>query len=186
MHVHTLVFTCTKKYMAWNTDLGALEVVGFWLWELYHPLVRFDITHKDAMFWLNLRHFSIKMRSKVIFKWKVCTVEGLLCHLLLFVLWTYSSLRCFGSCCTVVVHFTKITLAYIHKIMSWLKGALDKYNMCLFISSSIEDLKPNQYRKFQLILPMPFHFMRYFVNSIIFRVPHRLLYCVFIEVDFEK
>ena len=33
---------------------------------------------------------------------------------------------------------------------------------------------------------MRFHFMRYFVNSIIFRVSHRLLYCVFIEVDFEK
>ena len=28
--------------------------------------------------------------------------------------------------------------------------------------------------------------MTYFVNSIIFRVPHGLLYCVFIEVDFEK
>ena len=28
--------------------------------------------------------------------------------------------------------------------------------------------------------------MRYFVNSIIFRVSHRLLYCVFIEVNFEK
>ena len=66
------------------------------------------------------------------------------------------------------------------------KGALDKYNICLFISSSIEDLKSNQYRKFLLILSMPFHFTRYFVNSIIFRVPHRLLYCVFIEVDFEK
>ena len=26
----------------------------------------------------------------------------------------------------------------------------------------------------------------YFVNSIIFRVSHRLLYCVFIEVDFEE
>ena len=66
------------------------------------------------------------------------------------------------------------------------KGALDKYNIYLSISSSIEGLKLNQYRKFQLILPMRFHFMRYFVNSIIFRVPHRLLYCVFIEVDFEK
>ena len=33
---------------------------------------------------------------------------------------------------------------------------------------------------------MRFHFMRYFVNSIIFRMPHRLLYCAFIEVDFEK
>ena len=67
-----------------------------------------------------------------------------------------------------------------------LKGALDKYNIYLFISSSIENLKSNKYRKFQLILPMRFHFMRYFVNIIIFRVPHRLLYSVFIEVDFEK
>ena len=66
------------------------------------------------------------------------------------------------------------------------KGALDKYNIYLFISSSIEDSKSNKYRKFQLILPMRFYFMRYFVNSIILRVPHRLLYCVFIEVDFEK
>ena len=56
---------------------------------------------------------------------------------------------------------------------SHFKGALDKYNIYLFISSSIKDLKSN-------------HFMRYFVNSIIFRVPHRLLYCVFIEGDFEK
>ena len=67
-----------------------------------------------------------------------------------------------------------------------IKGALDKYNIYPFISSSIEDLKSNQYWKFQLILPKHFHFMRYFVNSIIFRVAHRLLYCVFIEVDFEK
>ena len=69
---------------------------------------------------------------------------------------------------------------------SFFKGALDKYNIYLFISSSIENLKSNQYQKFQCILPMRFYFMRYFVNSIIFRVPHRLLYCVFIEVDFEK
>ena len=67
-----------------------------------------------------------------------------------------------------------------------LKGALDKYNNYPFVSSSIEDLKSNHYRKFQLIPPMRFHFMRYFVNNIIFRVPHRLLYYVFIEVDFEK
>ena len=68
------------------------------------------------------------------------------------------------------------------------KGALDKSNIYLFISrySSTEDLKLNQCRKFELILPMRFHFMRYFVNSIIFRVSHRLLYSVFIEVDFEK
>ena len=67
-----------------------------------------------------------------------------------------------------------------------LKGALDKYNIYLFISSSIEDFELNQYRNCHLILPMRFHFMRYFVNSIIFRVSHRLLYCIFIEVDFEK
>ena len=66
------------------------------------------------------------------------------------------------------------------------KGALDKYNIYLFISDSIEDFKLNQYWNFQLILPMHFHFMRYFVNSIIFRVSYRLMYCVFIEVDFEK
>ena len=67
-----------------------------------------------------------------------------------------------------------------------IKGALDKYNIYLFICTSVEDLKSNQYWKFQLILPMRFHLITYFVNSIIFRVPHRLLYCVFIEVDFEK
>ena len=66
-----------------------------------------------------------------------------------------------------------------------LKGALDKCIIYFFISISIEDLKLNQYRNFQLI-PMRFHFKRYFVNNIIFRVSYRLLYCVFIEVDFEK
>ena len=60
------------------------------------------------------------------------------------------------------------------------KGALDKYNIYLFISNSIENFKFNQYQHFQLILPMRFHFTRYFVNSIIFRVSHRLLCCVFI------
>ena len=66
------------------------------------------------------------------------------------------------------------------------KGALDKYNIYLFISNSIENSKSNQYQNFQLILLMHFHFMRYSVNSIISRVSHRLLYCVFIEVDFEN
>ena len=67
-----------------------------------------------------------------------------------------------------------------------LKGALDKYSTYIFISNSIEYFKLNQYRNFRLILPMRFHLMRYFVNSIISRVSHRLLYSVFIEVDFEK
>ena len=68
----------------------------------------------------------------------------------------------------------------------YFKGALDKYNIYLFIPNSIKDFKLNQYRNLQLILPIRFHFMRYFVISIIFRVSHRPLYCVFIEVDFEK
>ena len=63
---------------------------------------------------------------------------------------------------------------------------MDKYNIYLFISNSIEDLISNQYWNFQIIVPMHFHFMRYFVNNILFRVSHRILYCVFIEVDFEK
>ena len=67
-----------------------------------------------------------------------------------------------------------------------IKGALDKYNIYLYVSYFIEDFKLNQYRNFQLILPMRFHFMMYLVNSIISRVSHRLLFCVFIEVDFEK
>ena len=71
-------------------------------------------------------------------------------------------------------------------LMAELKGRWTSITSYLFISNSKEDFKLNQYQNFQLILPMCFHFMRYFVNSIIFRVSHRLLYCVFIEVDFEK
>ena len=66
-----------------------------------------------------------------------------------------------------------------------IKGVLDKYNIYLSISNSIEDLKLDQFQTFQLILSMRFHFMRY-LNSILFRVSHKLLYYVFIEVDFEK
>ena len=50
-----------------------------------------------------------------------------------------------------------------------LKGALDKYNIYFFMSNSIEAFKSNQYQHFQLILPMRFHFMRYFDNSIILK-----------------
>ena len=66
------------------------------------------------------------------------------------------------------------------------KGALDKYNPISLYNSSIENIKINQYQKFQLILPIRFHFMRSFINSTIPRVSHRPLYCVFIEIDFEK
>ena len=45
-------------------------------------------------------------------------------------------------------------------------------DIIIFISDSIEDFKLNLYPNFQLILPMHFHFMRYFV---IFRVSHKLL-----------
>ena len=67
-----------------------------------------------------------------------------------------------------------------------LKGHWTRMTSYLFISYSIEDFKFDQNCYFQLILPMHFHFMRYFVRNIIFRVCHRLLYSVFIEVDFEK
>ena len=79
-----------------------------------------------------------------------------------------------------------VDLLLLFILQSYIKEALDKYNIYLFVSNFIEDLILNQYRNFQLILPMCFHYMTYFVNSIIFRVSYRLLYCVFIEVDFEK
>ena len=61
-----------------------------------------------------------------------------------------------------------------------IKGALDKYDIYLFISNSVEDFELNQYQNFQLILPMRFHFMMYFVNSIIPRVSHRLtVLCIY-------
>ena len=63
---------------------------------------------------------------------------------------------------------------------------LDKYNIFLFISNSIKDFKLNQYWNFQPILSMRFQFMKYFVNNIISGVSHRLLYCVFTEVNFWK
>ena len=82
---------------------------------------------------------------------------------------------------------TFVCILALHCSAPCVKGVLDKYNINLFISNSIEDIKVNQYRNFQLIPPMRFHFMGYFVNNITFRVSHRLLYnCVFIEVDFEK
>ena len=68
----------------------------------------------------------------------------------------------------------------------WFKGALDKYNIYLFMYNFVEGFKSNQYQNFQLILPMHFQFIWYFVNSIISSMSHRLLYCAFIEVDFEK
>ena len=43
--------------------------------------------------------------------------------------------------------------------------------------------KWNQYPNFQLILPMPFHFMTYSMSIIIFRVSLRLLVY---QIDFEK
>ena len=60
------------------------------------------------------------------------------------------------------------------------------YNIDLLKPKSTEDIKLNQYRKFQPNLLMRFHFMKYFVNSTISSVSHRLLYCVLIEIDFKK
>ena len=61
---------------------------------------------------------------------------------------------------------------YFFIFIFFIKGTLDKSNIYLFISSSIKNCKSKLYRKFQFILPMRFHFMRYFVNNIIFRVCH--------------
>ena len=54
------------------------------------------------------------------------------------------------------------------------------------VSNSIVNYQINQYKTFQLILPVYSHLMRSFVNSIIPKVSHRPLCCVFTEVDFEK
>ena len=73
--------------------------------------------------------------------------------------------------------FTRTFIARKKKsiMSSVIKGTLDKY-----------DYKINLYQTCQLILPMHFHFISFFVNSIIPRVSHRPLCCVFIDVDFEK
>ena len=85
--------------------------------------------------------------------------------------------------------FQRITKGTLHDYNVWFeafKGALDKHNIYLYVSYTIDGFKLNQYQNFQLILPVHFHFMEYFVGSIIYRVSHRLLYCLFIEVNFEK
>ena len=75
---------------------------------------------------------------------------------------------------TEILRCLKTDLVVLRNLLVLLfKGSLDKYNIYLFIPNSIEYFKLNKYRNFQLILPMRFHFMRYFVNSII-------------EVVFEK
>ena len=51
-----------------------------------------------------------------------------------------------------------------------IKVSLDKYDISLFISNSIEDFKLNRYQNFQLLRLCGFIF--------ILRVSHRLLYCV--------
>ena len=71
-------------------------------------------------------------------------------------------------------HMTVIEV-FIKDQLLILKGALDKYNIYLFMPNSIEDFKSNQYQNFQLVLPMRFHFMMYFVNGIMLRVSG---YCI--------
>ena len=84
--------------------------------------------------------------------------------------------------------FLKVIILLVSKILrkNGVKGALDKYNIYLFVSCSKENFITNQYQKFQPILPMRFHFIQSFAINIIPRVPHRPLYCVFFEVDFKK
>ena len=61
-------------------------------------------------------------------------------------------------------------------------------SISFYVLFYLEEFELNKYRNFHLILAMRFNFTRYFVNSITSRVSHlyKLLYCVFIEVDFEK
>ena len=47
----------------------------------------------------------------------------------------------------------------------FLKGHWTSITSIFFISSSIEDLKSNQYQKFQLILPIRFHFHEVFCEQ---------------------
>ena len=78
----------------------------------------------------------------------------------------------------------KIMLVWKIEAKNW-EEALDKCNIYHFISNSIENFKLNQYWNFQLILSLCYPFMSYFVNSIIFRVSHWLLYCIFIKVNLK-
>ena len=64
--------------------------------------------------------------------------------------------------------------------------SLNKCNIYLFVSNSIESVKINQYQTFQLILLMQIDFMWSYKNGIIPQVSHRPLYFVFIEANFEK
>ena len=126
-------------------------------------------------YWLGLQNFP-KVESEHLYE------------LLKFILSYYSVVFCllvshFISFCCFILQFLFSYAFFIsfYRDQIHIKGALDKYNIYIFIASTKENLKSNQYRKFQPILPMSFHFMRYFVNSIIFRVPHRLLYnlCIY-------
>ena len=58
----------------------------------------------------------------------------------------------------------------LYLILCKLKGALDKYDIYIFISTSIESFEQNRYWNLQLLLPKRFHFIKYFVNIIILRV----------------
>ena len=80
-------------------------------------------------------------------------------------------LSCLVVMCISYYNFMWQAKVRFENVSIW-TGALDKYNIHLFISNSKENLKLNHYQNFQLILPMCFHFMRNFVNSIIVRVSH--------------
>ena len=68
----------------------------------------------------------------------------------------------------------------------FLKGALDKYNIYFFKANSVENFEFKPVPKFSADSANAFSFYEYFVNSTVSRVSHRLLYCVFVEDDFEK
>ena len=177
-----------KSFMVnslWSNKLQLWYVNRYREWEMCVAVRTLWYSLKIMRFFAHIFHrkFSILFRSyhKSESFLEACKLERfcyvLFCFVFVFV-FVFSKIK------KVLIKKRKETKKFWNQ--RGFKGALDKYKIYLFISNSIEYFKLNQYRNFQLILPMHFHFMRYFVNTIILRVSHRLLYCVFIEVDFEK
>ena len=69
-----------------------------------------------------------------------------------------------------------VPVTYTCKSLKGHQTCVIYYNIYILAPSSIENFKINQYRNFQLIWSMRFHFMRFFVINIIPRVSHRPLY----------
>ena len=101
--------------------------------------------------------------------------------------WTWRLSLCAASmvkepvCVFLFKQVCYVMFWYLNGSPDWqkLKGHSTSITSFLHISNSIQEFKLNSYRNFQLILPIRFHCMWYFVNSVIFRVSQKLLYCAF-------